>query len=216
MKILFCVYRDWALDVVDRLVHEYEDVSYVTTQERLEKYVISKKYDVIILIGWSWKIPPEIINNNLVIGMHPSKLPEYAGGSPIQHQIIDGLTSSEATLFKLTNKFDDGELILSEPFSLSGNLSKVFESLSHATYRAIKRFIISYPNYSTTKQPSGGFTRRRLKPEDSKLSIEKIQTMSCKTLYDFIRCREDPYPNVFIEDESGTLFFKVVEFVSKV
>ena len=33
-------------------------------------------------------------------------------------------------------------------------------------------------------------------------------------LDELIRCREDPYPNAFIEDKHGKLFFKKVEFLA--
>jgi len=30
-----------------------------------------------------------------------------------------------------------------------------------------------------------------------------------------MRCREDPYPNAFIEDKTGRLLFKKVDFIAK-
>jgi len=36
--------------------------------------------------------------------------------------------------------------------------------------------------------------------------------MSTRELYNFIRCRQDPYPNVYLEDEFGKLIFKNVEY----
>ena len=39
--------------------------------------------------------------------------------------------------------------------------------------------------------------------------------MTAQNLYDTIRCREDPYPNAYIEDETGRLIFKRVEFIQR-
>ena len=54
--------------------------------------------------GWSWIVKEKIYNNFLCLGLHPSKLPEYKGGSPLQHQIIDGKKRSSVTVLKLTKQ----------------------------------------------------------------------------------------------------------------
>ena len=35
---------------------------------------------IIVLLGWSWILKKEIVNDYYVIGIHPSDLPNYAGG----------------------------------------------------------------------------------------------------------------------------------------
>ena len=40
--------------------------------------------------------------------------------------------------------------------------------------------------------------------------------MSVKTIYNFIRCLTDPYPNAYFEDDKGDkVFFKDVSFIEK-
>jgi hypothetical protein len=39
--------------------------------------------------------------------------------------------------------------------------------------------------------------------------------MNTRELYDFIRCREHPYPNAFMEDEFGMLSFVLVVWTPK-
>lgn len=216
MKILFCGYRDWATAVLHVLEATFPDVRFchATTPEGLIRLTNVARHDVILLAGWSWKVAPEVVNEQIVIGMHPSKLPEYAGGSPIQHQIIDGLKSSEATLFRLTSKLDGGDIVSSVPYSLEGHMSQVFDELTRATTELFTGLIRSWPNLSYRTQEQST-VKRRLKPEDSRLSKEAFITRTCANLYDVIRCREDPYPNVYVEDETGKLTFKVVEFEPK-
>jgi hypothetical protein len=85
----------------------------------------------------------------------------------------------------------------------------------------IKRFMSSYPNISLQPQAPGGKKVRRLKPADSMLPNTAFpaklggKKMSCLEMWNFIRCREDPYPNVFFEDETGKLVIKHVEFTPK-
>lgn len=214
MDILFCGYRNWASEVRWELQHRRPDIKirYATTPEELTA-MSANRYDFIVVVGWSWKIEDSIIDNT-VIGMHPSKLPDYAGGSPIQNQIIDGLKSSEATLFRLSSKLDGGDIISSEPYSLEGHLDDVFYSLKEATTNLLLSFIEAWPNIQYRPQAITS-PRRRLKPEQSHLTRDELSTKTCSNLYDLIRCREDPYPNVYIEDETGRLIFKVVEFEPK-
>lgn len=218
MKVLFCGYRDWATSVFFGFIteHQIPDVEFtlVSTPDELSIQTKHFNYDLIVVVGWSWKISTEIVDTNVVIGMHPSKLPEYAGGSPIQHQIIDGLKASEATLFRLTSKLDGGDIVSSAPYSLEGHMSQVFDELTRVTTQLLIDLIVSWPNVSYKRQEPS-VIRRRLKPEDSCLSKEKLSSQTCASLYDTIRCREDPYPNVYIEDETGRLTFKIVEFEPK-
>jgi methionyl-tRNA formyltransferase len=228
MRILFCAYRDWALEVVSRIGAELreQDFSVAETAEELDRKVQEGEWEVIALIGWSWKVPAEICNRHVVIGMHPSDLPKFAGGSPIQNQILAGVTRTKATLFRLNEQFDRGAIIDKEAFSLEGHLEDVFEEIGRATYGLLKRFIDAYPNNLYTPQPDGErHVVRRLKPEDSRLPLIRRQSddavvanapeMTCRELWDFIRCREDPYPNAFFEDQTGRLVIKRVEFLPK-
>ena len=41
---------------------------------------------------------------------------------------------------------------------------------------------------------------------------EDFLKMTARDLYDKMRCLEDPYPNAYIQDETGKLYFKLVSF----
>lgn len=232
MKILFAGYRDWSFDVYKALLHVHPEITLVQDEKTLELLAREVKWDVIMPVGWSWKIPADIVNDNIVVGIHPSDLPEYAGGSPIQNQILDGIETTNATLFRFNEEFDKGAIVDKEPISLKGHLSEVLESISCASVILLLRFLKDFPNNTYTQQTHNGKTVRRLKPSDSQLPQptklfykqadalslmvkvpEKIYT--CKEMWDAIRCREDPYPNVFFEDETGKLIIKRVEFEPK-
>lgn len=226
MRILFCAHRDWAIstchDIEKLLTYDSHHIAYVTTPEDLETLTKKPFWDVIILVGWSWKVSSDVVMSTLVIGMHPSDLPHYAGGSPIQNQILDGVVHTKATLFKLNEKFDNGEIIDKEPIDLSGHLSDVLESISCATKRMIIDFVRKCPDNVYVQQPHiDQLPRKRLKPSDSKFSnptknaVDHTYVMTCKEMWDNIRCREDPYPNVYFEDETGTLIIKRAEFIPK-
>lgn len=222
MKILFCGYREWALDVYRALLQQYPDMQLVEDPKAMEILARGAKWDVILGVGWSWKVPADIVNSNAVVGVHPSDLPKYAGGSPIQNQILDGIEETNATLFRFNEQFDKGEIADKEPISLKGHLHEILENIACASVIMLHRFLKQFPNNVYAPQKGRGKSVKRLKPADSQLpnpirfdQFNEEHEMTCKELWDFIRCREDPYPNAYFEDDTGKLIIKWVEFEPK-
>jgi methionyl-tRNA formyltransferase len=220
--VIVCAYRAWAKEVFHNLELELKslelpyDLVLVTSQMALLAIVQSlEKGAIVICIGWSEYIPGSILRKHLTIGIHPSDLPNYAGGSPIQHQILDGLEVSKNTLFKFTDDLDNGPIIDKENISLKGGISDVFQELERSSLIMLKKFLQRFPNFELQHQDAVNAPNKRFKPEDSRITPETLQSMSARKLYDFIRCRQDPYPNAFISDSTGTLVFKQVQFTFK-
>jgi methionyl-tRNA formyltransferase len=212
MNILFGGYRDWSLRVHADLVKDWP-MELVSDPQAFEQSVARRRFDVIILAGWSWIIPKPIVESVEIVGIHPSDLPNYAGGSPIQNQIIDGVRDSAVTLFRLTPALDVGPIVYKEPISLEGHLSQVLREIERASVVVLRRYLTNWPNNPNQTQPSErARARRRLTPAASRLTAEQIATLNCRQLWDFIRCREDPYPNAFFEDETGRWVIRWVEF----
>src|SRR5581483_9154885 len=134
------------------------------------------------------------------------------GGSPLQHQIIDGVRETKATLFRLTDELDGGEIVAKAPLSLEGHLSEVLDRLAAASADLVAGFVERLPDIDLEPQGGDGFRRARLRPEDGRLRAADFAALTCAQLYDRIRAREDPYPNAYLEDETGTLRFRRVEF----
>lgn len=225
IRILFCAYRPWALEIFKDLQNRLKTfktrkgslLKLATSPEKLLLESKEHEWDLIVLVGWSWKVPTSVLDKNYVIGMHPSNLPEYAGGSPIQNQILDGIKETKASLFKLTPNFDEGPIIDKHDISLEGHLSQVFASISNATYHMVFKIIKQWPQMpqETPQDKSKGFVKKRIQPQDSEIKKKQIAKMTCEKLWDVIRCREDPYPNVWLEDKTGRLIIKHVEFEPK-
>lgn len=220
MKILIAGYRNWALNAWKLLFNtkQQHDLNLVSTNPELLSLLKSNDdYDAVILVGWSWIIPSHLCKKHFIIGVHPSDLPHYAGGSPIQHQVIDGIEETMCSLFRITPKLDQGEVLHKVPLSLTGNMLDIFDNLSNATVDLVHKFIHNF-NLPTHNVPSTKTEhvkvkiRKRLKPTDGELTVEKFSSMTAKELYNFIRCREDPYPNVYIEDHTGKLLLSQVKF----
>ena len=210
MKVVLAGYREWATAAFSILKNEIKNVSFVevNTPEQLNKISNS----IVLGAGWSWILDESFLTRNKITALvHPSDLPSYAGGTPLQHQIINGITQTKATLFEVTNDLDGGPILYKSDLSLSGNMTDVFESLTKATVNLFKQFINDYPNVNKQYQTQGKIYKR-LKPEDGEITREMFQDMSALDLYNYIRCREKPYPNTFLKDKTGTLYFGNVSF----
>lgn len=61
-------------------------------------------------------IPQEILNkfNGRIYNIHPSLLPKYRGPSPLQQQILDGISETGVTIIQLDEKMDHGPVVTQE------------------------------------------------------------------------------------------------------
>jgi methionyl-tRNA formyltransferase len=220
MRIIFCAYREWAIKVFEnlRLLSPENEFILVTTPECLAAEVKTSAFDVIMCAGWSWIIEKTTVENHWVVGVHPSDLPNYAGGSPIQNQIVRGVEFTKNTLFRLSPKLDQGPILGKVPLSLQGHMNEIFERLTSTSLVLFYDFIRDFPNVPNEQifnKSTPTNTLKRLLPNSSRLTPDSISQMTTRELYNFIRCREDPYPNAFIEDSHGKLLLKICEFEEK-
>jgi len=215
-KVIVCSYRDWALQIYMRLASDkqltsrFEFVLALDHDSLVESTQIDP--DIIICIGWSWKVPDAITAKYFVCGIHPSDLPMYAGGSAIQHQILDGVEHTKNSLFKFSSSIDNGPVIEKIDLSLKGDINEIFDELIITSLILIINLLTKYPNVPLSSSNSEVTGLKRFKPEDSRLEINLPNGITTRDLYNKIRCRQTPYPNAFIKDSSGTLRFKDVEF----
>lgn len=63
--------------------------------------------------------------NNQIYGIHPSLLPKYRGPSPLQQQILDGITETGVTIFKIDLGEDTGPIIASAKDSIRSDDTKI-------------------------------------------------------------------------------------------
>jgi methionyl-tRNA formyltransferase len=210
MKVVLAGYRTWALHAFETLKIKYPQIEFIIVKNHDELLMFN---DCIILCaGWSWIFKKNFIEKNKVIClMHPSDLPDYAGGSPIQNQVLDGVESTYATLFKADANIDSGPIFEKTCISLQGNISDIFVELERATVELFSNFIDCYPDVNY-RQQNVKKIYKRITPNQSKVTKHTFTNMSAKQMYDFIRCRTNPYPNVYLEDETGRIYFEKVRF----
>jgi len=217
MRILCITYRQWALDIYSN-IQKNSDHLYLTI-DSYEKYsdeiIYDFKPDYILFYGWSWIVPSNIINNYKCIMLHPSPLPKYRGGSPIQNQIINNEKQSMITLFIMTDNLDDGDIILQKEISLEGHLDSIFKNITKIGIELTMKMLKG--DYSLTKQDNTQATYcKRRKPSESEITIDELKTKSSEYLFNKIRMLEDPYPNAYITTiDEKRILLKYVEVIDE-
>lgn len=211
MKIICCTYRDWAKEIYNFLENTFKEHNFImisSKEEYSEKIIHNENPDLILWYGWSWIIPKNILKKYYSVMLHPSPLPKYRGGSPIQNQIIKGETTSAVTLFKMDGGIDTGDIIYQELFSLEGGLEDIFKHITYIGTDLSVKMLNNFPNLNLTPQDntkSTYFNRRT--PEQSEITLEELRGSTAKDLYNKIRALQDPYPNAFIKCKNGTKLY---------
>jgi len=210
--IWICAYRDWAIKIHQQIKHVV-DCNLISSKEEFNKSInLFKKEDKIFFLGWSWIIDNQILDNYECICLHPSLLPKYRGGSPIQHQIINGESNSAVTFFKMTNKLDAGPILYQKQYSLEGNLLDIFKRITSLGVDGILYTLNNNPIPINQDESQATYFKRRQKDE-SEIKIADLNKFTAKELHNKIRCLQDPYPNAFITCKNGTkLYIKLSEY----
>ena len=204
MKICCVGYRDWALKIYDFLSKNSKNEFYIikSKNEYCEKNIREYNPDYILFYGWSWIIDKDLINDYKCVMLHPSPLPKYRGGSPIQNQIINGEMHSAVTLFIMDDGIDTGDIIAQDYLSLEGHLDEIFDRIYKiGSELTMNIFENGYDRKKQDNSQSTYFPRR--KKEESEITLEELKNMNGDYLYNKIRMLEDPYPNSFIRTADG-------------
>jgi len=211
-KFLFCGYRDWSMFIYDNLhVKGSDEIKLAKNTEEMQEVLKSYEPDYIFFIGWSSILEKNMVDKYYCICLHPSPLPLYRGGSPIQHQIIRGESESAVTLFKMDEKIDHGPILFQKKFSLNGSLDEIFHRISMIGIEAVQNIIncASQGNLLQEEKQDNSKSSyyRRRKPHMSEIKISDFSNYTASQIYNKIRALQDPYPNAFIKCKDGSKLY---------
>ena len=217
-NILICGYRDWSynlyVNIRSEIIKNIPDhhVVYVDHKDLLEENIKQYNPKYIFFIGWSWIIKDDIINKYPCICLHPSLLPKYRGGSPMQHQIINGEKESAVTLFYMDEGIDTGDILFQKKFSLNGDLVDIYNRVTKIGSEGVMKIIQDSCDDRIKQDESKATFYKRRKPSMSEIQVEDISNFTSEELHNKVRSLQDPYPNAFIRCKDGTkLFIKKTE-----
>ena len=205
MRIVCIGYRDWSLNIYSALKNSFPDHEFLT-QSSKEAYDEAEifRFDpsVILFYGWSDIISSDLIDNYRCLMLHPSPLPKYRGGSPIQNQIIRGEIDSAVTIFIMDDGIDTGPILKQQYLSLAGSISEIFNRIETIGLDLTCQILIEgfYPQEQDHSQAT---YFSRLHPNMSEITVKDLTEASSEYLFNKIRMLQDPYPNPYIKTIDG-------------
>jgi len=204
MRVACVGYREWALRIYDELAQRTNHTFLIIRcrEQYDNQALLDFKPDLALFYGWSWKVSPQLTDSFICIMLHPSPLPKYRGGSPIQNQIKMGETRSAVTLFIMNEDLDAGDVIAQEAISLEGHLDEIFSRITEVGLR-LTLDILENGHTRTSQDHSQATYFKRRQPAESEITLEELRNSSAQYLYDKVRMLEDPYPNAFIRTADG-------------
>ncbi|MGC1787917.1 MAG: hypothetical protein WA718_14340 [Terriglobales bacterium] len=144
-------------------------------------------------LHWSWKVPPEILDEVECVCFHMTDVPYGRGGSPLQNLIIRGHRHTKLTALKMTSEFDMGPVYLKRNLSLEGGAEEIYLRACTLSADMIKQIV--QDEMDPVPQTGVPVNFRRRKPEESQ--IAKIDSL--EQLHDLIRMLDaEGYPRAFL------------------
>lgn len=212
-------YREWARRVfqaLDEKPGNYASranvrIAYVDVADdvQLQRYIEEGgAADLALFYGWSWIVPTSFIDAVPSYCLHPSPLPRYRGGAPLQHQIIAGEYWSAVTIFRMTAEIDAGPIFAQVPITLDGKLVDILERVSHVAMPLTRQLVFATAEgreIITREQDHADKTiMRRRTPAESEITPAEIAKSTARQLADKVRALAHPeYPAAFIVAGDG-------------
>lgn len=203
-------YREWARALAE--IVRADETGRTQVHWHGQFNVLCPDAELTFLVGWSEIVPGEFLRERLVLVLHPSPLPRYRGGSPIQHQIMAGEEVSAVSIFRLDGAHpavDTGPLAWQQAFSLEGSLADVLGRIATVGARGVADVIAAHHNATLAfiEQVAGETYYRRRTPEQSEITPDELRTLTARQLHDKVRALADPYPNAFIVGADGARLY---------
>ena len=189
------------------------DTVNVNSEETVEA-VKSLKPDYLFTLGWSQIFREDFIRcfSQFVVGTHPSKLPYGRGRAPLPWTIIEGLTESAISFFKIDTGVDTGMLIAQREFKIAKDayVSDLYATVARELslgFLEIYQQIQAGSEFEFTRQSEEGVTvRGKRTPSDGFIGFDR----PAEEVERLIRAVSKPYPGAYCyyKDEK-IVFWKV-------
>jgi methionyl-tRNA formyltransferase len=127
--------------------------------------------DVILVLGWSQLLGPELLSVAPCIGSHPALLPRDRGRHPITWALVDGLEESGLTFLWLDAGADSGDILWQRSFSIDedDDACSVYARVEELGRRAIAEFLPQLEAGTAPRRPqdeSAASYRRKRTDDD--------------------------------------------------
>ncbi len=225
IKVIFFGTPDYVIPVMEALYKNYKLVAVVSQPPKLvgrkqirtfspvDNWAHKKKIQTItsldeklpeanfgVVASYGKIIPEKVLKHfpNGILNIHPSLLPKYRGASPIQSQIIDGVTETGVSVIKMDDKMDHGPIIsvLKEEITPADTN----ETLRRRLFEKSAEFLIDLiPNYLSSKiklkpqnEEEATFTKM-MKREDGYVDLKKSSPVEIDRKFRALK----PWPEIY-------------------
>ncbi len=179
--------------------------------EELYKKIKNLDIDYIISASWRNIVPKKILNLPKLgsVNMHNSLLPKYRGAYANSWPLYFGERESGVTLHYMTEKFDDGDIIWQEKFTIDAvdTAREVWEKCNKAYFKMIKS---AWPKHNKwpeiCKKQIGKPSFYSMKDFTANNEIDIEKNMKIKDFINYLRAKsfEPYYRNAyFLDRETG-------------
>ncbi|CAN5332202.1 methionyl-tRNA formyltransferase [soil metagenome] len=240
-KIIFFGTPDFVVPVLESLEKNFKIVAVVTqpgkvtgrkkqlTFSSVDNWAHKRKIPVItdlsqdfpeahlgIVAAYGKIIPERIINHfkNGILNIHPSLLPKYRGASPIQQQIIDGITETGVSIIKMDKQMDHGPIVSQFKDEIESNDTN--ETLRKRLFQRSAQFVTDLiPNYLADRIPlkqqnheEATFTKI-ISKEDGFVDLKKMDANEVERKFRAL----NPWPGIwtFVEIDGQKLRLKILD-----
>ena len=152
------------------------------TKNDMEDMFLNKNCDLAVCAGYNFKIPTDV-RGFKGINFHPSLLPWGKGPWPLPYVILNNLKQNGVTVHKLSSNFDEGEILISEPYEVTNNDNlHSLENKSKVTAVNLAKKIFDNFDYYFENAKAQGKGEYLIEPPDSFRTIDKNTTEAQKEL----------------------------------
>lgn len=134
--------------------------------EKFLKELKKLDIDIAVVCSYNRLFPPEFlaVAKDGFINTHPSLLPDYRGGNPYSHVIINNEKETGVTLHFMDDSFDTGDIITQCKIAVSKDetMGTLFNKLNYLSAEAILKILAFYEETATLPrfpQPKGEFKK---------------------------------------------------------
>lgn len=157
----------------------------------------SNPIDLSFAVSWRYMIPADVYRRagKGSFVFHDSLLPKYRGFAPTVWAIVNGEDHTGATLFEMTDRVDDGDIVgqQSVPISQTDTIADLLERVTQAYLSLLEQNIqgLMAGTAPRRKQDASAATYccKRL-PEDNRIDW----TRPAREVHNLIRATTRPYP----------------------
>jgi methionyl-tRNA formyltransferase len=152
----------------------------IPSVDQLKKWNTEK----IVVIAYGKMIPEVIYKNWHSLNVHPSKLPQYRGPSPLQSALLNGDSQTAVTIMLIDKEMDAGDIVLQEEVVIDQNEN--LQSLHDRTAEIgavlmAKALMLDLEKVRKAQDHSKATKCKKVKKEDSQInwndSAQKIHNV---------------------------------------